>query len=225
MSTTMTSSEFVAKTKWSVKRLLSDLGDIFNVEMEASRVIAAGGAVRDMYFGRECNDIDIYIEAPFGETPESCAGFITEHCPSLEGVRCFEDSEYQAGYSGEAIAFILEAEMLVGVTPKTVQMIFMNHNQVPVRAYVSDFFSCSLSKIYMDQNGDITYFTDFVKSVEDKVVTFEWDHHDGKPNMKYIRKILNYFPDYAMDKQTYDTLTRSFSAAAMNARFEDTLPW
>jgi hypothetical protein len=215
----------ITAQRWCGERLVKNIGDLFKTD----DVLLAGGMVRDWYFNREGKDYDIYIEMPEG-LGQMEAFMMLAGAGILENASIMSrDDAGSQGYADAAIEMVVEGIATESHSnhlpppakgdpdpPTIVQVIFIKHFTVPVVNYVRDFFCCSLSKVWMNINGNTSYHEDFVDSIRDKKIIFNWDYAASEINLEYVKKVLRYFPDYDTDEDTLGNFRRQLSASYMS---------
>jgi hypothetical protein len=194
------SNEYEDSNTYSINRqkamahiILRAISDTF----KQSDVYLAGGMLRDHYFGKEGKDYDIYI--PYDPSFD----YDTFMVPMLNGISHFKgfsemalDEKDSYGYSGNKIISVYEG--LYDQNNEPVQIIVTKDNP---RFYIEDDFCCSLSKVWQIAHHNPVYTEGFVKSVESKVINFDFSAF-SKVNYNYIEKILNKYPEFKADEHT-----------------------
>jgi len=186
--------------------LLKSLSSLLKTE-----AYLAGGMLRDHYFQRAGNDFDAYIKK--NHTFDYDAFMI----PLLNGthgysdfVRMSKEDVYNRYADTGRIYAIYEGYFKAHNIKTQTQVIVLD---VKPRDYIENYFCCSLSKVWQTQEYQPVYTTEFIESVEQKVVTFNFSKL-GKINYDYINKILGRFPDFEVDEETKKYYIEKFTREA-----------
>ena len=73
-----------------------------------------------------------------------------------------------------------------------------------------------MSKVSLDSKQQISYHPEFVDSVKNREITF--DFNGGNINYDYIKKICNKYPEYDVDNHTKAYMQREFSRLALESK-------
>lgn len=155
----------------------------------------AGGMLRDHYFNNLGNDYDIYVEY------DPNFDYETFMVPLLNGIEGFENFDLMKAktdysYSGKMIHAVYEGSYYPGNYP--VQIIVTKEHP---RVYIEEIFCCTLSKVWQTAGMQPVYHQEFLDSVNDKILQFDFSNFDSI-NFNYIEKIANRFSDFRLDANT-----------------------
>jgi hypothetical protein len=160
--------------------------------------IIAGGAPRDWYLGKECNDIDLYFYYRFSNEPE----IFTSNALSKIGLENIvhigrENTEFPENYKRNPfLKRVYEIEQN-GLKVQLIQMIEKTFK------HVVDDFPLNICQIWY-KKGKIFTTNNFEKAIEFKTLILLNDlYSDGD---RYIEKIKNKFSDYAFYKSELEFL-------------------
>lgn len=154
----------------------------------------AGGAVRNWYFNKLANDLDIYIQA--GESLSfSQLKFSVEHLlgNEVEGV----GSEDKKNYEGNP--------NLIRVVQTEYRGLKVQIMQVKNRSCILDTFPFGICKCGMDYTGKMYFNKEFYQEVKYRSLVVRNPVY--KDYDKYVRKIQSYFPDWMFFKDTNSFLS------------------
>lgn len=61
-------------------------------------------------------------------------------------------------------------------------------------------------------HDDITFYTeDFMNTIMNKEINFDWTFHNNETNHSYVNKILSRFPDYEVDEESLGNYRRELA--------------
>ena len=176
------------------KSLLKSLSSLLKTE-----AYLAGGMLRDHYFQREGNDFDIYVKRNHNFDYDA---FMVPLLNGTHGYSNFirkSDKDVYHQYAETGNIYALYEGYFEAHNVKTqTQVIVLD---VKPRDYIENYFCCSLSKVWQTQDFQPVYTSEFIKSVEDRTISFNFKNL-GKVNYDYISKILDRFPDFEVDEET-----------------------
>jgi hypothetical protein len=201
----------INRQHYTMKRVLKKLSEAFKTE----EVYVAGGMIRDHYFGKPGEDMDVYLNVPEGYDPNFLLPAILgiENFNEVEQMRS-EDDSYD--YADEMIEQVIKCKttyyerVTSSQNVQEVQIIFLKREITP-RQYIAFGFCCSLSKAYRSSDGVTSYTREFLNSVINKELSFDWEFRNMEVNHKYVKKMLRKFPDFEIDKATLDNHKRELA--------------
>lgn len=145
------------------------------LELADPHAILAGGAPRDWYMGKECNDLDFYVYLNPKNTTETnfhqLQGVLAQiGILDLENISYESMTDEKGAYSCmEHLRTVLEGTYYIDEdTPVKVQVMIMYS---PTFDCVVDKMGCSLSRIWY-KNGKITPTFDFLFTLEHKIMYY-----------------------------------------------------
>ena len=145
---------------------------------------AAGGAIRDHFFGKPGTDVDFFI----GITELPSDPLIRQ--PMMLSIFTTDDWEARLLEEGEDQEYIQDIEVYEAIKDDDkINVVVTNKDNIN---NTIDEFGCNLSQAYYDcSTSQSIYSGDFVDGVLNKTLVF--NHNASDP---YIEKIIKKFPDY-----------------------------
>ena len=179
-----------------VRRVMDDLSSFFKTD----QIYIAGGYLRDLILDKKPHDIDVFLPHPESLDDDFIESLLYGHgrLKSVKRIKPQVDSTYNSLYGGLAVYDALYVEEKAfsqkEVYTVPVQLIFCK--EIDVFQYINMYFCCNLSKIWMNSDGYIAAAPEFIKAVKDRELFFDWSWNNDMPNLKYMAKIINKFPEF-----------------------------
>jgi len=198
--------DIVYNQKCTAQNTLDRMSDTFDQE-----VYLAGGMLRDHFFKKPGEDFDIYMKVQEGFDYETFMISMLEGIHSLHSFELMSAKDAEGfGYNNKDIHSIYEGRVNDNDGEHPIQVIVL---KVEPTQYINDSFCCSLSKTWQARTYGPVYSSAFLNSVADREIRFDF-HSSGKFNHSYVNKIIDKFPDMAIDTNTENVLIRAATREA-----------
>lgn len=168
---------------------------------EGSTAYVAGGAPRDWHHGWGCRDIDIFYTVPLANRDSVKKQFDTEYDKVAE-----DYSVYGYGVNGNPLLHAVHEYKATKYSPRakstshtTVQLIMTTKDPLEI---IKDF-PISLSRIWMDKEGEISCDFFYASSYNSRVIHELNETHGW--NYVYLNKILGRFSMYSFMPQNWQS--------------------
>jgi hypothetical protein len=160
---------------------------------EGSTAYVAGGAPRDWHHGWGCRDIDIFYSVPEKDRDSVVQSFNEQYTKLAE-----DTSDYGYGVNNNELLHAIHEYDATLYSPRAkstqytkVQLIMTTKDPMEV---ITDF-PISLSRIWMDPEGDINCDIFYAQSYNNHIINEMNESHGW--NYVYLDKILGRFSTYA----------------------------
>lgn len=163
---------------------------LYKISLVDPSAILAGGAVRDWYLGNPAKDLDIYIRCPNHIKLSDKIDMLKKIGLSNAKQLSKNSEENYASVSGLLSVF---EGCYSGVK---VNIMFMDLTEIDGISLVENF-DCSICECFMDKDNKYYYSSNFIKTIESKVIFVDQRHAGNEP---HIVKMANRFPEYIFAK-------------------------